>query len=491
MKVQIPDQDAIIGHLIGDQRRTTSSNLISVFSPYHGKPIAQVTEATPADVDDAVTTAKAASESWKRTPLKERTRILFQFRELTLRHIDELSHLAAAESGKTFGEAKAGLLKGLEVTEFALSLQNMDDGGSLDVSRGVSCEYRREPLGVVAGIVPFNFPAMVPMWMFPIAVTLGNCFVMKPSEKVPLTLSRMGELMLEAGFPPGVFNLLQGGREAAEGLIDHPDVAAVAFVGSTDVAKAVYRRATQQGKRALCLGGAKNNLIVVPDAEPEMTIDGVVKSFTGCAGQRCMAASLMLAVGDVQTLIDGIVTKAKSLRLGEEMGAIIDPQAMERIHNAISQAEKDGCDIILDGRNADAPPGYEGGYWVGPTIIDQASPDHSCATDEIFGPVLTIVRVNNLHEAMLIEQRNKYGNATAIFTTTGAAARVVTEQATAGMIGVNVGVPVPREPFSFGGTKDSKFGHGDITGESSLDFWTNRKKITIKWEMQKDLNWMA
>lgn len=488
--VKIPKRTRVQNLIGGEWRKPSSSRTLEVRSPYNQTAIADVGISNAQDVDACVLAANQAFLKWKGTPLKERTQILFKFRDLVLKNLPELSHTAAAEAGKTVAEAEAGLLKGLEVTEFALSLQNLDSGAAMSVSRGVTCEARREPLGVVCGIVPFNFPAMVPMWMFPIAITCGNCFIMKPSEKVPLTLVRLAELMRDAGYPPGVFSLLQGDRETAELLADHPGIAALAFVGSTPAAQNLYARATSHGKRALCLGGAKNPLILVPDANPEIAVDGIVKSFTGCAGQRCMAASLLFAVGQVDPMIDRIVEAASKIKLGFEMGAIIDRNAMQRIKGAIDQAEKDGCRILLDGRKAKAPQGYEDGCWIGPTVIDRAQMTMDCVQTEIFGPVITIVRVENLGQALCHENGMRYGNATSVFTSSGSVARYVGEHARSGMIGINVGVPVPREPFSFGGTRQSKFGHGDITGVSSLDFWTDMKKITTKWQEQSDKNWM-
>jgi len=361
----------------------------------------------------------------------------------------------------------------------------------MEVSRGVTCEVRREPLGVVAGITPFNFPAMVPMWQYPIAVTLGNAFILKPSEKVPLTAHVSGELMMEAGFPPGVFQVVHGGRDAVEALCDNPGIQAVGFVGSTNVARAVYERTTAMDKRALCLGGAKNHLIVVPDADPEVTIDGVVSSFIGCAGQRCMAAALMIAVGDIDELIDQIIKKASEVRLGPDMGAIIDEASHKRLIADIGKAADDGAKIPLDGRNAKAPEGYEGGHWLAPTIIDHASIEMECATKELFGPVLTIVRVKTLDEALALQDTTPYGNAASVFTTRGDVARYVADRVPAGMVGVNIGVPVPREPFSFGGAKASKFGMGDMTGAGGVELWSKQKKITTKWELQPDANWMS
>jgi malonate-semialdehyde dehydrogenase (acetylating)/methylmalonate-semialdehyde dehydrogenase len=462
-----------------------------VLSPYTGTVVGRVELSGAPDVDAAVAAARAAFPAWRAMPLKERSRPLFRFRELLLAHLDELANSAALEAGKTRAEARAGLEKGIEVVEFALALQNLDDGGALEVSRGVTCEGRREPLGVVAGITPFNFPAMVPLWMFPIALTVGNAFVLKPSEKVPLTATRLGALMVEAGYPPGVFSIVHGDREAALALADHPGVAAIAFVGSTPAARAIYTRATALGKRALCLGGAKNHILVVPDADAALAVRGVVDSFTGCAGQRCMASSALLAVGPVDALLEKIVAQAARIELGSTMGAIIDRAARDRLVAAIDRAEAEGAHIALDGRNPKPPAGYEGGNWLGPTIIDRARPDMDCARTELFGPVLTVIRTATLDQALSVEAGSPFGNATSVFTSSGAVARLVSERATSGMVGVNIGVPVPREPFSFGGSKESKFGHGDITGRPAVEFWSRWKKVTTKWDLQPDATWMS
>jgi malonate-semialdehyde dehydrogenase (acetylating) / methylmalonate-semialdehyde dehydrogenase len=462
-----------------------------VISPWTGERIGRVEISGVEQVGAAVKAADAAFPAWRATPIKERSVKLFKFRELVIAKLDFLANITACESGKTVAEARAGIMKGLEVTEYGLSLQNSDSGGAMDVSRGVSCEYRREPLGVVAGIAPFNFPAMVPMWMYPIAVTLGNCFILKPSEKVPITSQWMAELMRESGYPAGVFQLVNGGKEAVEALIDHPGIKAVGFVGSTPIAKALYARAAGHGKRALCLGGAKNHLLVVPDADEKITVRGVVDSFTGCAGQRCMAASLLLAVGSTDHLITQIAATAAAMELGAQIGAIIDKDSLDRIRRAIADAEKQGAKILVDGRKALPPKGFEAGNWIGPTVIDHAKEGMDCVSKEIFGPVITILRVKNLTEALSLEARCPFGNATSVFTTSGAVAKFVAENSTNGMIGVNIGVPVPREPFSFGGSKESKFGACDITGESSLEFWSQRKKITTKWADQSDGSWMS
>jgi malonate-semialdehyde dehydrogenase (acetylating)/methylmalonate-semialdehyde dehydrogenase len=490
--VRLPVAPIQGGNLIaGRFERPEGLPCIDVFSPYTGALLGSVPDSGPAQVAAAVAAASAAHKGWAATPIKERTAPLFRFRELVLARLDELSHSAARESGKTVEEARAGLLKGVEVVEFALSLQNLDTGAALEVSRGVRCEVRREPLGVVCGVTPFNFPAMVPMWMFPIAITLGNAFILKPSEKVPLTALLLGELMLEAGYPPGVFSLVHGARGAVEALLEHPQVRACGFVGSSKVAAQVYARGAALGKRVLALGGAKNTLILAPDADPALAIGGIVASFTGCAGQRCMAGSLLVAVGDCEALIDGIVETAQHVQLGRDMGAIIDAGALERLEGAVQQALREGAKLRLDGRRPTAPYGHEGGYWLKPCVLDRVPPESAAAREELFGPVLSIVRVDNLQQALEIEQQSPYGNATSVFTQSGAVAQLVSEAASSGMIGINVGVPVPREPFSFGGTKSSRFGHGDITGMGGVELWTQLKKVTAKWAKAPDGTWMS
>jgi malonate-semialdehyde dehydrogenase (acetylating)/methylmalonate-semialdehyde dehydrogenase len=491
LSISLPQTPISCRNLIGGAWLDTAGPSLPIESPYNGALIGHVPLSSKDICDQAVQAAQKAFELWRRYSIKERCQFLFRFRELMLSELDHTANIAAVESGKTLAEAKAGILKGLEVTEFALSLQNIQQGHSLEVSRGVMCVMQREPLGVVCGITPFNFPAMVPLWMIPIAIALGNCFILKPSEKVPLTAQRMGDLFIKAGLPAGVFSIVNGQAETATALSEHPLVRAVAFVGSTPVARSIYKNVTAHGKRALCLGGAKNQLLVVPDAEHAMAVRGIVDSFTGCAGQRCMAASLLIAIGEVDHLIDAIIEDAGRLRLGQQMGAIIDRPSLDRIHHLIEAAVKDGASLRLDGRNIKVPEDCSSGYWLGPTIIDHAEPNMPCVTTEIFGPVLTIVRVKNLTEALALEAQNAYGNATSIFTSSGAVARLVASESRSGMIGINIGVPVPREPFSFGGTKDSKFGSCDITGESSLEFWTQWKKISSKWSPQNDQNWMS
>ncbi|MFK7991317.1 MAG: CoA-acylating methylmalonate-semialdehyde dehydrogenase [Sandaracinaceae bacterium] len=490
--VDLPESPIACKNLVaGEWQDPSSGERIDVVSPYTGAAIGTVPMSNDKDVDAVVAGAKAAAAEWRRLPLRERTATLFRFRDLVLKNADALSHMAAAECGKTVAEARAGVMKGVEIIEYASSLQNMDRGTAMEVSRGVTCEVRREPIGVVAGITPFNFPAMVPMWMYPTAVTLGNAFILKPSEKVPLTADLSGKLMLEAGFPPGVFSIVHGGKDTVEALCDHDDIGALGFVGSTPIAKAVYGRAAASGKQALALGGAKNHVLLLPDADPDVAIDGIVRSFTGCAGQRCMAASLLVAVGDCDALIEKIIAHTRTLELGTDMGAIIEQGAHQRLHVALDTAVSEGAKLVVDGRNPTAPAGYENGYWLGPSVLDHASMEMECANAELFGPVVTILRVDTLDEALALQDRSPYGNAYSVFTTRGATARYVIDQAQAGMVGINIGVPVPREPFSFGGAKASKFGAGDMTADGGLSLWSSLKKVTTKWSLQPDQTWMS
>ncbi len=461
---------------------------LEVLNPRYGKSMAKVAMSAAEDVALAVKAGEAAFKEWKEWPIRERAHVLYKLRELMTKNLDELSWLVCHENGKIFAEAKAEVEKGIECVEYGCSLPNLAAGNQLEVSRGVACEVVYEPLGVVAGIVPFNFPLMVPLWMLPQALVGGNAFILKPSEQVPLSSLRLAELLKESGLPKGVFNLVQGGKEVVEAICDHDGIKAVGFVGSTKVAKLVYGRASVNGKRALCLGGAKNHLIVVPDADVEMTAENVLASFAGCAGQRCMAASVMVAVGDVEHIIKAIQEKAAKVVTGKDMGPVTNEAAVKRIVGYIDDAEKRGAKVLLDGRKV---KGVEGGYWVGPTIIDHVTADMPAAKEEIFGPVLSILRVPNLEKAIEIENSNPYGNASSIYTSSGDVARRVMQSVDAGMCGVNVGVPVPREPFGFGGWNDSLFGHGNITGWDGYRFWTRQRKITSKWALQKDATWMG
>lgn len=467
-----------------------SSKILTITSPVDGTALAELPCSGAKDVDQAVTAAQKAFASWSKTPIKERVQVFFKYKTLLEKNIDELAVLGSEENGKIISESKAELEKCIELTEFACSLPQLVQGETLEVSKGIECRSEHVPVGVVASIVPFNFPTMVPNWTIPNALALGNCMIIKPSEKVPLSLGRIATLLKEAGLPDGVFNIVQGEKEVVEAICDHPGIEAITFVGSTPVAKEVYRRATSNLKRCLALGGAKNHLLVLPDAKADMTAQNITASMSGCAGQRCMAASAMVAVGNVDHIIEKICDEARKVVPGQNLGAVINRASQQRIEKYITEAEKQGAKILLDGRKAQVS-GKENGTYVGPTVIDHVTPDMSVAQEEIFGPVISIMRANTLDEALDIENKNKYGNAAAVFTQNGSLARYVMDKASAGMIGVNVGVPVPREPFSFGGWNESKFGVGDITGKSSIAFWTKLKKTTVKWNPEAGINWMS
>lgn len=464
--------------------------LLDVYDPSSGTIISRVPLSGAREVEAAVSAAEVAFPKWAGTPIKERVQVLYRYKTLLERDIDELAALVTEENGKIASEARAEVLKSAELTEFACSLPQIVTGEVLEVSRGVECRVEHFPIGVVAAITPFNFPNMVPNWSIPNAIALGNCMILKPSELVPLSARRIVELLKEAGLPDGVLQVVHGGKGVVEALCDHPGIAAVSFVGSTKIAQVVYRRATSNLKRCLALGGAKNHLIVMPDADREMAASNIVASMSGCAGQRCMAASVMVAVSATDHIIARMADVARAMVPGKDVGPVISAAALERITRYIDEAEAAGATVIVDGRKTKVP-GREGGYFVGPTIIDHVTPDMAIAQDEVFGPVLAIVRARDVSEAIAIENASPYGNAASVFTESGGVARYVMEHASAGMVGVNVGVPVPREPFSFGGWNDSKFGVGDITGRGSIEFWTQAKKMTTKWNKEAGVNWMS
>ncbi len=481
---------AIQNYINGRFVPATTTQTLNVISPLDGSFLSTVPLSNAKDLDDAVKAAQAAFPTWSKTPIKERVQVFFRYKTLLEKHLKELAELCSEENGKTYGESVAEIEKCIELTEFATSLPQLITGELLEVSKGVECRTEHVPLGVVASIVPFNFPSMVPNWTIPNAIALGNCMIIKPSEKVPLSCGRIAELLKEAGLPDGVFNVVHGGVDIVNAICDHPGIEAVSFVGSTKVAKIVYQRATNNLKRCLALGGAKNHLMVLPDAIPDMTAQNVAASMSGCAGQRCMAASAMVGVGNVDHIIEKICDEARKIVPGQNLGAVIDAASQQRIESYITQAEKDGAKILVDGRNTKVP-GKENGTYVGPTVIDYVTPEMSVAREEIFGPVISIMRTKTVDEALAIENKNPYGNAASVFTQNGGMARYIIDKASAGMIGVNVGVPVPREPFSFGGWNESKFGVGDITGKSSIEFWTKLKKSTVKWNAEAGVNWMS
>jgi malonate-semialdehyde dehydrogenase (acetylating) / methylmalonate-semialdehyde dehydrogenase len=481
-----PVQNFIGGKFIS----ASSADSLPVQSPIDGSILSTVPLSGQQDLDEAVATAKKAFRQWSKTTVKDRAQVFFNYKTLLQKNMASLATLIVEENGKTISEANAEIEKSIELAEFAASMPQMVTGEILEVSKGVECRTDFVPIGVVASIVPFNFPSMVPNWTIPNALVLGNCMILKPSEKVPMSLARIALLLQEAGLPDGVFNIVNGDSTMVEAICDHPGIEAVSFVGSTKVAKLVYQRATHQLKRCLALGGAKNHLLVLPDALPAMTAQNVMASMSGCAGQRCMAASAMVAVGAVDHIIEKICEEARNIIPGKNLGAVISAASKQRIEKFITEAEQQGAKILVDGRNAKVD-GFENGFYIGATVIDHVRAEMSVAREEIFGPVICIMRASNVEEALQIENANPYGNAASVFTQNGAMARYVIERASAGMVGVNVGVPVPREPFSFGGWNDSKFGVGDITGKSSIAFWTKLKKSTTKWTAESGVNWMS
>ena len=478
-----------LNYINGAQAASSSSEALDIMSPLDGTVISQLKLGNTEDVNLAVDSARKAFGKWSQTPIKKRMDVLLNVRNLMIRSIEELAEIITAECGKTLDESRAEVTRGIELVEYAASLQQIVGGENLEVSDGIDCKMVRYPIGVVAGIGPFNFPIMSPMWMIPLAIACGNSIIMKPSELVPLSMIRLAELFTEAGLPDGVFNVIHGSRITVEALCDHPGIDAVSFVGSSAVAKSVYTRATGNGKRAMALGGAKNHLFVMEDADLDMTAYDVVRSSMGCAGQRCMAVHAMIGVGNIQRFIDRIVEIASNIETGKDMGAIITSAAVERIEKYIDGAEKSGANVILDGRNVKVK-GKENGFYVGPTLIDNVTPDMPCAREEIFGPALSIMRVDTLSEGLAIENANPYGNAASIFTSNGLTAHEFECRANAAMIGINIGIPVPREPFSFGGWNKSFYGFGDLTGTGGIEFWTRRKKITSKWFVRKARTWL-
>jgi len=479
-----------INNFINGRFENSTSKTIPVWNPQNGEKLTEVTCSSKKELNNAVSSAKSAFYKWSNLTLKERVDVFYEFRNELKNNITSLANSICQENGKTFEEARAEILKGIELTEFACSMPQIIHDEIQEVSRGVECRSSHVPLGIVASITPFNFPIMVPMWTIPNAIVLGNCMILKPSEQTPVGASKIAELLKQSGLPDGVFNVINGDKNIVEAICDHKDISAISFVGSTKIAKNVYQRTTSNFKRCLSLGGAKNHLIVLPDANEEMASNDIIASMSGCAGQRCMAASAMLGVGKIDSIINKIASKAKSIVAGKNLGSVISEEAKIRIEKYIEEAEKSGAKIILDGRGVKVS-GKENGYYVGPTILDHVKPEMKIAQEEVFGPVLAIMRTNEIDEAIAIENNSQYGNASSVYTQDGNLANYVTERVSAGMVGVNIGVPVPREPFSFGGWNESRFGVGDITGKSSINFWTQLKKRTSKWNQSAKKNWMS
>jgi malonate-semialdehyde dehydrogenase (acetylating)/methylmalonate-semialdehyde dehydrogenase len=476
-----------IEHRIGGRpERGSSSRTAPVWDPATGEQQAEVLLAEAADVDAAVQAAKRAFETWGDVSLTRRVKIMFRFRDLVEEHVDDLARIIASEHGKVVDDAKGEVIRGLEVVEYACGLPQLLKGEYSDqVSTDVDAFSFRQPLGVCAGITPFNFPAMVPMWMHPMALACGNTFVLKPSERDPSASNLVAELYAEAGLPDGVFNVVHGDKVAVDALLSHPDVAAVSFVGSTPIARYVHRTATENGKRVQALGGAKNHAVVMPDADLDFAANHLTAAGYGSAGQRCMAVSITVAVGDVaEPLVERLAQKAREVKVGpgldpdSEMGPVVTPQARERITDYIGRGEAAGATAVVDGRELEVDGD---GFFVGPTLFDHVGTDMDIYRDEIFGPVLGVVRVGSLDEAIELINANNFANGTAIFTGSGQAARQFQRKVHVGMIGINVPIPVPMAFYSFGGWKDSLFGDHHIHGPEGIRFYTRGKAVTARW----------
>ncbi|MBO6782030.1 MAG: CoA-acylating methylmalonate-semialdehyde dehydrogenase [Alphaproteobacteria bacterium] len=479
-----------LGHVInGEATNGGSGRTGPVFNPATGEQTAEVALANKADVDAAVAAAQAALPGWSATPPLRRARIMFRFNELILANEDELAEMITSEHGKTIEDAKGDILRGREVVEFACGIPHLLRGDfTEDVGTGVDAYSIRQPVGVCAGITPFNFPAMIPLWMFPLSIACGNTFILKPSERDPSCPIRLVELAKEAGVPDGVVNLVNGDKEAVDAILTHDGIDAVSFVGSTPVAQYIYSTAAEHGKRVQALGGAKNHMVVMPDADMDQAADALISAGYGSAGQRCMAVSVAVAVGDetADALVERLVPKIQELKIGPgngegiEMGPVVTKQAQERIFNLIDQGEKEGATLAVDGRGFQMQ-GYENGYFMGGTLFDNVTEDMSIYKEEIFGPVLSLVRSNDYESAVDLVNRNEYGNGTAIFTRDGDAARDFAERVQIGMVGVNVPIPVPVAYHSFGGWKRSLFGDMHMHGMEGVRFYTRQKAITSRW----------
>ncbi|WP_280257371.1 CoA-acylating methylmalonate-semialdehyde dehydrogenase [Nocardia wallacei] len=458
-----------------------------VTNPATGVVTGQVALADTADVRVAVAAAAAAFPGWRDTSLSRRTQILFRFRELLSERREELAALITAEHGKVTPDALGEVTRGLEVVEFACGIPHLLKGGFTEnASTKVDIFSIRQPLGPVAIISPFNFPAMVPMWFFPVAIAAGNTVVLKPSEKDPSASLWLARLWTEAGLPDGVFNVVQGAKVAVDGLLDDPDIKAVSFVGSTPVARYVYERGTAAGKRVQALGGAKNHMVVLPDADLDLAADAAVNAGFGSAGERCMAISVVVAVGEVaDALVSRITERARTIRTGDgtrgtDMGPLVTREHRDRVVGYVAKGEAEGARVVLDGRGVE-PDGAADGFWLGPTILDHVRPEMSVYTDEIFGPVLSIVRTTSYEEALALINANPYGNGTAIFTNDGGAARRFHTEVEVGMVGINVPIPVPMAYYSFGGWKSSLFGDSHAHGSDGVHFYTRTKAVTTRW----------
>ncbi len=482
-------EPAVVPLWIGGQRvEPCTERFGEVTNPATGAVIRRVPLCGAEDVERAVAAARAAFPGWRGTTPLRRARILTRFRELMEAHRDELTRLVTEEHGKTLADAAGSVQRGIEVIEFAAGAPHLLKGEHAeDVGRGVDCHSLLQPLGVCAGITPFNFPVMVPLWMFPVAIACGNTFVLKPSEKVPSASLRMAELFKEAGLPDGVFNVIHGDKAAVDALLAHPDVKALSFVGSTPIARYVYETGARHGKRVQALGGAKNHAVVLPDADLDFAAEALAGAAYGSAGERCMAISAVVAVGEAaDPLVEKLAARARGLKVGPgaepgvEMGPLISRAHRDRVKGYVDQGEAAGARLVVDGRGLQVP-GHENGFFLGPTLFDRVTPEMSIYRDEIFGPVLVVLRARDFDGALDLVNRNPYGNGTALFTRSGAAARRFQNEVEAGMVGVNVPIPVPMAFFSFGGWKQSLFGDLHVHGMEGVYFYTRTKVVTTRW----------
>jgi malonate-semialdehyde dehydrogenase (acetylating)/methylmalonate-semialdehyde dehydrogenase len=479
----------ILPHMIANEPVPGASGREGpVYDPATGEVARRVPFANPAEVDTAVAAARAAFPGWAATPPVQRARVMFRFRELVERHIDELATLITAEHGKVLSDAKGSVQRGLEVVEFACGIPHLLKGEyTEDVGRAIDSYSARQPLGVSAGIGPFNFPAMVPMWMFPVSIACGNCFILKPSEKAPSTANRLAGLLAEAGLPAGVFNVVHGDAEAVDAILRHPGIDSVSFVGSTPVAEHIYATASAAGKRVQALGGAKNHLVVMPDAPVEEAANGLMGAAFGSAGERCMAVSVAVAVGEAgDALIGALKPRVEALKIGpgsdpeSEMGPLVTAAHRDRVAEYIDIGVREGAELAVDGRGFSLQ-GYEGGFFLGGSLFDRVTPDMRIWREEIFGPVLSVVRVPDFESAVKLVNAHEYGNGAAIFTRDGDAAREFGARIAAGMVGVNVPIPVPMAFHSFGGWKRSVFGAHYMHGMDGVRFFTRLKTVTARW----------
>ena len=480
----------VLQHFIDGKRVSGESNRFGdIYNPATGQVQARVPFATAGEVDEAVRSAKAAFPEWAATPASQRARILFRYRDLVETHRDELARIVASEHGKTLDDARGSVTRGIEIVEFACGIPQLLKGElNENVASRVDSFNMRQPLGVCAGITPFNFPAMVPMWMYPIALACGNTFVLKPSEKDPSCGLRLAELAIEAGVPPGVLNVVNGDKEAVDALLTHDDVAAVSFVGSTPIAEYVHRNATAAGKRVQALGGAKNHLVVMPDADMDQVTDALVGSAYGSAGERCMAVSVAVTVGDdtADDLIERLTPRVESLKIGAfdaegvEMGPLVTREHRDKVRGYVDTGVEEGATLVVDGRDTSVT-GHEDGFFIGGCIFDNVTPGMRIYKEEIFGPVLSVVRAKDYEEAVDLVNEHELGNGAAIFTRDGDAARDFTHRVRIGMVGVNVPIPVPTAYHSFGGWKRSLFGDHHMHGPEGVRFFTRMKTVTSRW----------